>query len=139
MPAFNRLARLAPLVLRVVVGVVMAYHGWTKLAAGPDQFAAGLLVPKGIPAPMLTAWLVTLIELVGGSLLVVGLLTRLATLPLVANLIGAIVLVKADIGLIAPRAGGAGMELDLTLVAGLVAVALLGPGRPSLDHALGIE
>jgi len=52
----------------------------------------------------------------------------------------ATIAVKLDIGLIAGAgAPMPGAELDLTLIAGLVAVLLLGPGRPSLDHLLGIE
>lgn len=47
---------------------------------------------------------------------------------------------KLDIGLIAGTgASMPGAELDLALLAGLVAVLLLGPGRPSLDHVLNIE
>lgn len=47
---------------------------------------------------------------------------------------------KLDIGLIAgASAPMPGAELDLALLAGLVAVLLLGPGRPSLDHMLNIE
>lgn len=59
--------------------------------------------------PDAVAWLVTTAELVGGALLVVGLLTRLVTLPLIATLIGAIILVKADAGM--PEAG-----IDIALI-----------------------
>lgn len=137
--ALQQYSRVAPVVLRVVVGVIMAYHGWQKLQNGPDMFAAGVLDPKGVPFPDFMAWVVALSELVGGSMLVVGFLTRLATLPLLGVLIGAIVLVKKDVGLIAPPGTGAGMELDLALIAGLIAVLLLGPGRPSVDHRLSLE
>ena len=86
------------------------------------------------------AWLVTIAELVGGAVLLIGLPTRLATLPVNASLIGATVLVEADVGIIAPPdAGTAGAELDIALLAGLVALFLLGPGRISLDHAVGID
>jgi putative oxidoreductase len=52
-------------------------------------------------------------------------------------LIVAILLVKVNVGLIS--AEGAVAELDLALIAGFIIVLLLGPGRLSLDHALGIE
>jgi len=85
-------------------------------------------------------YVVTFAELIGGLLLVVGLLTRIATLPLIVILAVATVTVKLDIGLIAGTgAPMPGAELDLALLAGLVAVLLLGPGRPSLDHLLSIE
>lgn len=135
--ALSRLAPYAPLVLRVVVGVVMAAHGYQKLTGegGPGGFAQGPIAD--LPAPVILAWAVTLIELVGGVALVVGVATRIAALLNVGVLIGAIVLVKADMGLIAEE--GAGAELDLALIAGLLAIALLGPSRPSVDHAIGAE
>lgn len=75
----------------------------------------------------------TIAEGVGGVLLIVGLLTRLVTLPLAAIMIGAIWLVKLDVGFIVANAPGA--ELDTALL-GLL---FLGPGRISVDGALGIE
>lgn len=129
-------AGVAPLIARVVVGVIMAAHGLDKLTAGPAGFAE-MLTGLGLPAPLVLAWAVTAIELGGGVLLIVGALTRVAALLNTAVLLGAIALVKIDVGLIAEQ--GAGAELDLALIAGLLVVALLGPGRPSVDHAVGIE
>ncbi len=139
LPPVHRLSEIAPLALRLGVGLVFAVHGWQKLSDGPAGFA-GMLSGMGVGAPELVAWLVTLAELVGGVLLLLGLLTRLATLPLIATMIGAIVLVKADLGIIAgPDAPLPGAEVDILLLAGLVAVLVIGPGRVSLDHAAGIE
>lgn len=135
----HRLADLAPLFLRLGVGLVFLLHGWQKLTDGPSGFA-GMLTGLDVPAPELTAWLVTIAELGGGALLLVGLLTRLATLPLIGTMIGAIFLVKTDIGFLS--VGGAplpGAELDVALLVGLLALLVTGPGRLSADHALGIE
>lgn len=140
LPFLNRLADLAPLALRLGLGIVFVLHGWQKFDSGPATGFGGMLTGLEVPAPEITAWLVTIAELVGGILLLLGLLTRLATLPLIATMIGAIILVKADVGIIAgPDAGSAGAELDIALLAGLVALLLIGPGRLSLDHAAGIE
>lgn len=138
LPPLARLSSLAPVVLRVVVGIIMAAHGWQKLSGGPAGFGEGMLGDNlGLPAPVLLGWVVTLVELVGGILLVLGALTRIAALPLIGVLLGAVLLVKLEVGLIAEE--GAGAELDLALLAGLVAIVLLGPGRPSVDHLVGIE
>ena len=52
----------------------------------------------------------------------------------------AILLVKVNVGLIAPSdAPGVGAELDLALIAGLLVIPLAGPGKLSLDYALGVE
>ncbi len=139
LPMLQRLTHLAPLVLRVGLGIVFVAHGWQKLTNGPSGFAQ-MLVGLDVPAPEVLAWLVTVAELVGGVLLLLGLLTRLATLPLIATMVGAIALVKADLGVIAPMgAPMPGAELDIALLAGLLALALIGPGRLSVDHAVGVE
>jgi len=86
------------------------------------------------------AYVVTFVELIGGVLLIVGLLSRLAALLLAIDLVVAVLLVKINIGLLSPADGsGVGYELDLALIAGLLVVVLAGPGRLSVDQALGYE
>ena len=81
----------------------------------------------------------TFVELVGGALLIVGLLSRLAALLLTINLTVAILLVKVNVGLLSPQGGGVGAELALALIAGYLVILLAGPGRFSLDYALGLD
>jgi putative oxidoreductase len=141
LPPLRRLAPLAPLLARLLVGIVMVVHGWQKLVdMTPAGFGEGMLGELGVPAPVVFGWVVTLIELVGGALLLVGLFTRVAALLNAGVLVGALLLVKLDIGLIAPMGSQMpGAELEFGLLAGLITVALLGPGKPSVDHALGVE
>lgn len=136
MDAVSRLAGIAPVVVRLIIGVMMFVHGLEKLTGGPagfGQFLGGL----GLPAPLALAWAVTLLELVGGAMLIVGLLARLVAALMTLELLGAIVLVTGSRGLIGAEA--VGYERDLAYIAGFLAVLLLGPGRPSIDHALGVE
>jgi putative oxidoreductase len=112
------MAALAPLVVRLIVGVIMFAHGLMKLQRRPAMFGEGL-AEMGVPAPGFMAYVVTFTELVGGALLVLGLLSRFAALALTIDLIVAILLVKLEVGLIAPRGGGSGAELDLALIAGV--------------------
>jgi hypothetical protein len=99
-----------------------------------------MLTGLGIPLPVFIGYVVTFVELIGGILLIVGLLSRLAALLLTINLIVAILLVKVNIGLLSPPGGsGVGAELDLALIAGFLVVLLADPGRLSVDHALGYE
>jgi uncharacterized membrane protein YphA (DoxX/SURF4 family) len=133
-----RLAALAPLVVRIIVGLIMFAHGLMKLQRGPGMFGQGL-AEMSVPAPAFMAYLVTFTELVGGALLVVGLLSRFAALALTIDLIVAILLIKLEVGLIAPRGGGSGAELDLALIAGFLAILLAGPGPISLDRVIGLE
>ena len=137
LPQLDRLRSYAPLVLRIALGVIMAAHGWSKLNGGPANFGNGMLAQAGIPAPVLFGWIVTLVELVGGLLLIVGLFTRLCALLIGAVMIVAILTVKAKMGLIVP--GAAGAELDLAILAGVLALAFIGAGPLSLDRQLQLE
>ncbi len=134
----HRLAGFAPLVVRVIAGVIMAAHGWQKLQGGPANFGAAL-ANLGVPLPVFFGYVVTFAELIGGILLIVGLLSRLAALVLTIDLVVAILLVKVNVGLLSPQGGRVGAELDLALIAGFLVILLAGPGRLSVDHALGYE
>ena len=117
----------------------MAAHGLQKLLGGPANFGAFLL-QLGVPAPTLTAYVVTLVELVGGILLILGLFSRLAALLLTIDLAVAILLVKLGVGLIAPGdQPGTGYELDLALIACFLIVLFAGPGAASIDRAIGLN
>ena len=117
----------------------MFAHGLQKLQGGPANFG-GLLSQLGVPAPELMAYVVTFVELVGGALLIVGLLSRLSALLLTIDLAVAILLVKVNIGFLSPpQSQLPGAELDLALIAGFLVVLLTGPGRLSVDQALGYE
>jgi putative oxidoreductase len=127
----------AALVLRLTVGVVLLAHGLPKLRGGVSSFA-GFVGTLNLPFPTVTAYLVVGIEVIGGALLIVGLLTRLWGLLAALMMVGTTLLVKLDGGLIAQE-GGAGMELDLLILAAALAVTLIGPGSASADAVLGID
>lgn len=138
LPFLRRFAGLAPLVLRVALGVIMAAHGYQKLTNGPTQGFAGMLGGMGMPAPEALAWFVTLVELVGGLALVVGLLTRIAAILNTGVMLVVIFMVKLGNGLLGGP-GASGFELELAIAAGMIALALTGPGWLSVDSMLGIE
>ena len=134
--SLSRLSSLGPLFLRLGVGLVFAWHGWQKFDGGVSNYA-GFLGTLNVPAPEVVAWLQVAAEGLGGLLLIVGLMTRLVTLPLIAVMIGAILMVKVDVGFIVQNRAGA--ELDTALLAGLLCLLFIGPGRISLDGMLGLE
>lgn len=136
LPFVHRWPDAGRLLLRLIAGVVITSHGIQKIQGGVENFA-GFVGSLGIPLPTATAYLVTGLELVGGILLIVGLLSRLGGLLLALEMIGTTLLVKVDVGLIS--AEGVGAELDLVLLAAFAGIVLLGPGRASLDAVLGIE
>lgn len=137
----SRLASLAPLAARLIAGIIMIAHGWQKLTeVGPGNFGGQVLAGLGVPLPVLMGYVVTLVEVGGGILLIVGFLSRLAALLLTVDLVVAILLVKVNVGFLSPMGSpGVGAELDLALIAGFLVILFAGPGRLSIDHALGLE
>ncbi|MGH3979461.1 MAG: DoxX family protein [Pseudonocardiaceae bacterium] len=125
-----------PVIARVIVGGMMFFHGLDKLNGGVSGFAEGL-AEKGVPLELVAAWGVTLLELVGGLMLVAGLLARVIATLMTVELIFAIILFTGANGLIGED--GVGYERDLAYIVGFLVVVLLGPGRPSLDHVLRLE
>ena len=68
----------APLPLRLVIGYGFLAHGWAKLSRGPAGFAK-LLDQIGAPLPELTAWVSTLIEILGGLAILADLVIGLSS------------------------------------------------------------
>lgn len=114
--------------VRLAAGLVFVMHGWRKVQAGPAAVAesfAGL----GLPLPMVSSLLATAAEFGGGLLLIAGLWTRLAAIPLAFTMLVAMVTVHLAQGFFLPQ----GYEYTLTLLAVCVGLALAGGGAPSVD------
>jgi len=122
----------APLVLRVVTGLIFAVHGWQKLQGGLPG-VAGFVGSLGFPMPEVFAVLLIAAELVGGILLILGLLTRWAAKSLIIVSLVALVLVHLPNGF---SLSTGGYEYILLLLAASVSLALSGPGKWSLDHVV---
>lgn len=125
----NKLTDIAILALRVFAGLAMVYgHGFKKLAKltgdDPIQFAD----PLGVGME-LTLYVAILAEFVCASLIVIGLFTRWATIPLIITMSVAAFLVKMSQGF-------GEMELPLLYLFVFLAILLVGPRKYSLDHKL---
>src|SRR5262249_55189681 len=67
----DRWRRWVPVPIRMILGVGFMVHGWAKWSRGPAVFAE-LLRQVDVPLPLANAWLVTLLEIVGGLALLIG-------------------------------------------------------------------
>lgn len=117
-------------VLRVVTGLVFAAHGYQKFFIMGIDGTTGFFTQLGVPLPGIAAILVATLELVGGIAVILGIFTRIIAVPLAIDLATAIVLFHAKNGFFVP----AGIEFVLTLMAASIALALAGPGSPSIDR-----
>lgn len=119
--------------LRIVLGIVLIAHGVQKLF----QFGIGgtteFFTQVGAPLPAVTAPLVAGLEFFGGIALVLGLLTRLVSVGVVFDMLGALFLVHIGNGFFA---SGNGIELVLMLAAAALALVFTGAGELSADHAI---
>jgi putative oxidoreductase len=118
-------------VLRIATGVVFAMHGYQKFFVMGMPGVVGFFGGIGIPGAHFFAIVVSTVELVGGIALVLGLFTRLVAIPLVIDMMTAIVLVHAKNGFFVPK----GIEFVLMLMTSCIALALAGPGAFSMDRA----
>jgi putative oxidoreductase len=131
----NRHERWGLLMLRLIAGLVMFVAGWLKLFEfGVATFAKGLAA-EGVPLAELFAWGVTLLEVVGGAFLIIGLLSKPLALLFTIDMVVAILLVSVDIGFLS-KTGKSGMELNLLLIGAFLAILSAGPGSISIDRAL---
>jgi putative oxidoreductase len=117
--------------LRLVMGTAFLFHGWPKIQApfgwmGPDADMPGILLA-----------LAALAEFGGGIALILGLLTRLASLGIGAVMVVAVTVVHLPQGdPFVSTTGKASYELAAVYLACAVVLLILGPGRLSLDALL---
>ncbi len=119
-------------VLRVVVGIVFLVHGGQKLFIWGFHGIAGFLGGLGIPFPMFSGVVLTLVELLAGAALVLGLLTRWAAMLLALEMLVAILTFHLKHGFFVP----AGVEYPLMLLTANVTLLLSGPGAASVDGVI---
>lgn len=145
LPSGNAWNQWALLLLRVVIGLGFMVHGWAKWSRGPEKFGA-LLHLIGVPAPEITAWLVTLIEVLGGLAVLLGLLVSLVSVPLIVSMLVAMFTVHLKYGFSSintiglsnsgPLFGPPGYEVNLLYIAGLLVLAMSKPVPLSFDRWL---
>ncbi|MBX6389964.1 MAG: DoxX family protein [Frankia sp.] len=130
--------------IRLYVGVVFLFEGIQKFLF-PDQLGTGRFERAGIPAPGFFAPLDGVFEIACGALILAGLATRLAAVPMVVNMVGALLITKLPIlwgdGPLSPGESGwwdfiHAARTDLAQLCGSLFLLIVGAGPWSLDARL---
>lgn len=128
---FSRWSEYAPLVLRVALGVVFAWHGYDKIFSTGIPGVSGLLDGLGFPLPTLFAYVLAYGELIAGILLIVGFFTHWAAKFAVIVAIVAFSTVHVSKGFSIAQGG---YEYIMLIFAAAVSVLITGAGKYSLDE-----
>jgi len=137
------LSRWAPIPLRLIVGYGFIAHGYAKFSRGPDTFGV-VLHTIGIPLPNLMAWLTSLVELIGGTAILIGAFVPLVSLPMMVVLLTALFTIHLPYGFFSVKLvevsatgtkfGTVGYEIVLLYLASLAALVFGGAGPFSVDQ-----
>ena len=135
----------AVILLRLAIAFVFITEGIQKFTS-PEALGAGRFAKIGIPAPEVLAPFVGGVEIVGGALVLIGLLTRLAALALMIDMIVAIISTKLPILLghgfwhFPEPTGHTGFwamaheaRTDISMLLGCALLVVIGPGSMSRD------
>ncbi|WP_433563010.1 DoxX family protein [Nocardia sp. CA-151230] len=130
--------------IRIYVGVVFLTEGILKFTR-PDALGAGRFDKAGIPAPGFFAPVDGVFEIVCGALILAGLVTRVAVVPMIVDMVGALLITKlpivwGDAPLFARESGFGDFlheaRLDFAQLCGSVFLLLVGAGAWSVDARL---
>lgn len=127
---------LGLLLLRLCLGLFLAYHGYNKVfGSGGLSGTAAWFSSIGFKWPALQARLAAATEIGAGSLFALGLLTPIAASGIIAIMVVAIVVAHWKVGFFVflPNQG---WEYCATIAIGAFAVSTMGPGAWSIDNAI---
>lgn len=124
----EKVSAFAPLPIRVMAGVVLIAHGLPKFEnlQGVQGFFGSVGIPPELALP------IALLEVIGGIVLIIGILTRITSILFIIQMAGIVLIVKAGVGL----TGGSGIGLELLLMFISISLLLSGPGRVSIERDL---
>ncbi|MGI0057212.1 MAG: DoxX family protein [Nitrosarchaeum sp.] len=112
--------------IRAAIGVIFIVQGSGKFGPG----FVNMLKNMGLPAEMQIP--IALAEVISGTLLIVGVLTRISASMISIIMLGAIFYVKQASNL----TGNGGYAIDLVILAGALVIITTGPGKVSLAHII---
>jgi|TARA_Y100000310_G_scaffold345855_1_gene471473 putative oxidoreductase len=120
--------------LRLFLGILFVYHGFIRIfVIGNLPGSAAYFAQVGIPLPEISAFVFGVVELGGGLLLLLGILTRWSSSIIILELLIAFFYVHSKNGLLVTNNG---FEFILLLMAALLVVVVNGPGHLAVSKSL---
>lgn len=119
----QKLILYGPLPIRILAGLAFIAHGIPKSDPAMTQ---GFFGNIGLPPEL--AILIGLLEVIGGFALLVGIVTRIASILFIIEMIGATTIAKLSEGFVG------GFELELLLISVAISLLLTGPGKISIEY-----
>ncbi|BDB59310.1 MULTISPECIES: DoxX family protein [Rhodococcus] len=124
---------LGILVARLVLGVIFLAHGLQKFDSWGYEGTKAGFEGMGVPAPAVSAFVATWIEILGGLALILGVLVPVFGVLLFLLMLGAFFIVHVENGI---YVGDGGFELVAALGAGALLLAAVGAGAFGVDRFL---
>ncbi len=122
---------IGKLVLRLTLGGLILLHGINKVKNGIEGIA-GMLQAQGLPAAL--AYGVYFGEVLGALLVLLGFYARVGAGLIMANMLFALALAHRQEVLTLTKTGGWAIELQAFYFFTALAIALIGPGRYSINR-----
>jgi putative oxidoreductase len=107
------------------IGAIFIVHSLKKFDPSWQEWLSSIGLPPEMQLP------IALAELIGGTLLIVGVLTRITGAVFAGILLGAIFHIRWENGFLVSQGG---WEWDLVMLAAVLAIIVAGPGRVSISH-----
>ena len=133
---FSTANTYTPLLIRLMVGAVFLSEGIQKFLF-PDKLGVGRFIKIGLPVPEFFGYFVPSFEVSCGILILIGLYTRLASIPLIIIMIVAIISTKIPI-LVNEGFWKMAHEArtDYAMLLGSIFLLIVGAGKLSFDYYL---
>jgi putative oxidoreductase len=137
----------AVVLIRLYVGLIFAGEGVLKFLR-PDALGPGRFIKAGIPGGTFFAYLDGVFEIACGALILAGLLTRLATLPMIVDMLGALGITKVPVlwghAPLYPKESGFWDffhegRLEVAMLCGSIFLLIVGAGTLSLDARMNSD
>ena len=136
---YEALAPWAYPIVRFAAGAILMVHGYAKLFLGSAQFVADKILPNlGFYPPLAWAYFLGALELAGGAMIAIGLLTRPIAFALVIEFLIITFGWNFRFGFGFTNPGG-GYEYPLLWLIVFISIAIRGGGQFSLDRRIGKE